>query len=155
MNTHFSSIVVPVDGSKGSQNAASFAAKLAETAKTPVVLIHVFSINEKPIGVDDTFGLGLVTISYEHQEDIDQIKEERSKKAFARIYETLGGKPSNFEEKTLIGDPAEEILLYLEENPDSMVIMGRRGLSKIRSLLLGSVSEKIMRYFPGAITVVP
>lgn len=33
-------------------------------------------------------------------------------------------------------------------------MMGKRGLSKIQHLLLGSVSDKVVRHAPGVVTVV-
>jgi nucleotide-binding universal stress UspA family protein len=53
-----------------------------------------------------------------------------------------------------IGDATTEILDYLAENPTTLVIMGRRGLSPIKTLLMGSVSDKVMRHGGNAVMVV-
>lgn len=42
----------------------------------------------------------------------------------------------------------------MKQNPGTHLVMGKRGLSKISRLLLGSVSDKVMRHAPGLITVV-
>jgi nucleotide-binding universal stress UspA family protein len=44
----------------------------------------------------------------------------------------------------LTGDPAEELLGYAREHGVGLVVMGRRGLGRIRGLLLGSVSSKVL-----------
>nr|WP_231910662.1 universal stress protein [Candidatus Nitrosoglobus terrae] len=46
-------------------------------------------------------------------------------------------------------------MLYLEQNSTAIAIMGRRGISTFKALLIGSVSEKVMRYYKGPITIVP
>jgi nucleotide-binding universal stress UspA family protein len=53
-----------------------------------------------------------------------------------------------------VGDPAEEILRYVNADPDALVVMGRRGLSPVKTLMLGSVSEKVLRGAGGTVTLV-
>jgi nucleotide-binding universal stress UspA family protein len=54
----------------------------------------------------------------------------------------------------LLGDPAEEIVRYAEDDPGVMVIMGRRGLSRMKSLVLGSVSDKVSRHAKSPVTII-
>lgn len=61
---------------------------------------------------------------------------------------------TNAEELVVLGDPAEEIINYVDNHPKALVVMRRRGLSAMKSLLLGSVSEKVMRHARGAVTLV-
>ena len=48
----------------------------------------------------------------------------------------------------MVGDAAQEILSYVEAHPKTLVVMGRRGVSTIRGLLLGSVSHKVAQLAP-------
>lgn len=41
------------------------------------------------------------------------------------------------------GDPAEQLLGYAHDHAIDLLIMGRRGLGRIRGLLMGSVSAKV------------
>ncbi len=43
----------------------------------------------------------------------------------------------------LDGDPAERILEYAERESADCIVMGSRGLSDVRGLVLGSVSHKV------------
>lgn len=47
--------------------------------------------------------------------------------------------------KTLVlyGDPAANIIEYVKENNIDAVVMGSRGMSDLRGLLVGSVSHKV------------
>ena len=53
------------------------------------------------------------------------------------------------------GDPAEEILAVEEEVTPSTILVGSRGRSRIRRLLLGSVSEDIVARATGNVFLVP
>ena len=52
------------------------------------------------------------------------------------------------------GDPATEILGLLGEGAYDLVVMGRRGRGRAAKLLLGSVSEKVVREASCPVTVV-
>ena len=54
----------------------------------------------------------------------------------------------------LIGDVAEEILAYLNNARDVLLVMGRRGQTRMGALLLGSVSDKVLRHTQTPVTVV-
>jgi nucleotide-binding universal stress UspA family protein len=41
------------------------------------------------------------------------------------------------------GDPVEEIIQFAKNNDIDMIVIGSRGLGKIKGLLLGSVSSKV------------
>jgi nucleotide-binding universal stress UspA family protein len=52
------------------------------------------------------------------------------------------------------GDPVEQIMLALEESGADLVVLGRRGVSDIKGLLLGSVSHKICQLADSAVLTV-
>ena len=43
-----------------------------------------------------------------------------------------------------IGDPAKNIVQYSEEHPTDLIIIGNRGLSGLKKILLGSVSNYVL-----------
>ena len=53
------------------------------------------------------------------------------------------------------GDPAEEILAVEESATPSTILLGSRGQSRIRRLLLGSVSEEVIARAAGNVYLVP
>ncbi|MFW5917308.1 MAG: universal stress protein [Halorubrum sp.] len=53
------------------------------------------------------------------------------------------------------GDPAEEILAAEEEHDPSTLLLGSRGRSRLRRLLLGSVSEDVVARAKGNVFLVP
>jgi nucleotide-binding universal stress UspA family protein len=145
MNAEFNNIIVPVDGSESSQRAARLAVRLSKAMGSKIAFIYVF-----PSPTNDYNFLSMT-----HPEDTtDQNRKETARKVFDKIHQAIGGNQQGIEEKALFGDPAEEIIHYLEKHPGTMTVIGRRGLSGFESLLLGSVSEKVMRHASGPVTIV-
>jgi nucleotide-binding universal stress UspA family protein len=144
MATHTPSIVVACDGSAHSLNAAKVAAQLSKALNHPLKLLTVFpgSRAERLI------------ISGIWPSDLDQQQKEYGQKVFDSAQKALDGKVEPSEHIVLRGDPAHEITDYLEDHPGSHMVLGRRGHSLMRSLTLGSVSEKVMRHATGPVTIV-
>ena len=140
----FRKVAVAIDGSDGAIRAARVAGRLAESMEVPLVLIHVF-----PMVTDDASGaLGF------GPEAIAQAREQSARKAFDEVLGEISERPDKPEEIALIGDPAEELIEWLDDSQDLLLVMGRRGQSKIGSLLLGSVSDKVIRHTHTPVTVV-
>lgn len=138
------SIVVACDGSDQSLSAAKMAADLADATGHPLKLLAV-----SPYSQTET----LVIAGYE-QTKVDAAKEQYGRKVFDATKEALGGRADSAEEILLSGDPAHEIIEYIHSNSGTHLVLGRRGYSAVRSLTLGSVSEKIVRHATGPVTVV-
>jgi len=138
-------VLVPVDGSDNATRAARHGARLAKGLDAHLCLFYVL-----PAASNEIVGLASLT-----KEEIEQAVQSSARRAFDRIREDLGEElPAEVMEKTALGDPAMEILRYTEAHPESHVVMGRRGLSAMRSLLLGSVSDKVIRHATSPVTVV-
>lgn len=138
------SIVVACDGSEHSSNAAKMAAELAKATSQPLKLLAVFPGTR----VERLIVSGVL------QSDIDEEANEYGRKAFEAAKQAVSGMVEPTEEVLLKGDPAKEIIDYLEDNPGNHMFLGRRGDSLVRSLTLGSVSEKVVRHAHGPVTVV-
>lgn len=55
--------------------------------------------------------------------------------------------------ETRFGDPATEIVRFAAEGGFDQIVMGRRGRGGVARLLLGSVSEKVLKEAPIPVTV--
>lgn len=138
------SIVVACDGSEHSSHAAKMAAELAKATGQPLKLLAVFPGTR----VERLIVSGVL------QSDIEEEANEYGRKTFDTAKQTVSGVVEPTEEVLLKGDPAKEIIDYLENNPGTHMFLGRRGDSLVRSLTLGSVSEKVVRHAHGPVTVV-
>lgn len=127
-------IVVTTDGSKASEAAARYAAKLAaELAKPPqVLLVYV----DEPLLQRVAFEMGVKGVDRYHADNGKAVM----KAAKARL--TRAGVA--FEEHLLIGDPAQELLKFLKKSKGDLMVMGSHGRSALQSLFLGSVTIKVL-----------
>jgi len=137
-------IVVACDGSEHSLHAAKMAAGLAKATGQSLKLLAVFPGTR----------VERLVISGVWQSDIDKEANEYGRKAFDAAKQAVSGIIEPTEEVLLKGDPAKEIIDYLDDNPGTHMFLGRRGDSLVRSLTLGSVSEKVVRHAHGPVTVV-
>lgn len=87
-------------------------------------------------------------------EDFNRMRDSASQEVLTKVLSALGDRDREPESVTLVGDPAVEILSYLDNRQDVLAVMGRRGQSKIKTLLLGSISEKVVRHTRTPVTVV-
>lgn len=62
--------------------------------------------------------------------------------------------PVTIHTKVSLGDPAREIVAIASSERFDQVVMGTRGLSPVKELLLGSVSEHVLRNVPCPVTLV-
>lgn len=136
--------VVACDGSIQSLHAAKLAAELAGATGRPLSLLSVFPFSKSTT---------MVLAGAEHAR-VEEEKEKYGREVFDAAQEVIRGLASAEEEVLLHGDPAHEILEYLRGNPGAHLVLGRRGYSVVRSLTLGSVSEKIVRHAHSPVTVV-
>jgi nucleotide-binding universal stress UspA family protein len=145
MSEHIKEILVPVDGSENAIRAARFAMEMATAMGIGVRFFYVFPAASVEV-------IGMAGMS---RADIDQAAQAAAQRAFDQTREALGSELiDRVEQETSIGDPAEEIIRYTEDDNTALVVLGRRGLSRMKSLMLGSVSDKVLRHAKSPVTVI-
>ncbi|MFC4601038.1 universal stress protein [Cohnella hongkongensis] len=130
----FHHILVPYDGSDPSARALDKAADFVRSdPETRLTVAHV--INLEPVLIADmTF---VQPESYQEQVQkrgeaiIDSVHRRISESAEAKIV-------------ILAGSPAPALLDYAEEAGCDLIVMGSRGLSSLRELMVGSVSHNVI-----------
>ena len=137
----FKKILVPLDGSEQSIWALGKAVQIAKKVGSEVTLIHVYSISPLAITPKQVFKYAQAMQRYGNC-----ILEDGQKKAEAEGVQT----------QTLLvdGHAVEEILKTAKEGNFNLIVIGARGLSKIKELLLGSVSDGVTRLAPCPVLVV-
>lgn len=157
-------ILVPVDGSAHSVKAVEFASDLAAKYDAEVLLLHVLLRGHMPEGlkraIDVEVGAGSGSKS-EHlvnmpQEIMARVKDKKSTQLSIEALEFIGKyvlskvtalcKEKGVKKVTQAveeGNPTEIILKQAERNNVDMIVLGSRGLSELKGILLGSVSTKV------------
>lgn len=134
-------ILVPVDGSNHAERAVDFASSLAEEYGAELILLNVMShagSSQVPEELKQFAELEHVRIT--EADVLKSAANEIINNAYQRAVD-FGVK--KIERDLAVGDPAETIVDHVKGNKVDVVVMGRRGLGRIGSLLLGSVSSKV------------
>jgi nucleotide-binding universal stress UspA family protein len=137
-------MLVPVDGSENSLRAVRYAMALAVALGARIRLFYVFPVSSVEI-------IGMAGMS---RDDIEHAAQAAAQRVFDKLHAEIGETDVKLDDETSIGDPAEEIIRCTEDDHELLVILGRRGLSRIQSLLLGSVSEKVVRHAHSPVTII-
>lgn len=138
-------ILVPVDGSEGARHALEMGLQLANRCDIPLKLAYVVPLTAE----------SAMALAHLEKNDVEQTSQRLAHDVLATAREAVSDDSGIVaEEVVLVGDAATEIINFLDNHPGTLVVMGRRGLSPIKHLVLGSVSDKVMRYGGTAVMVV-
>lgn len=131
----FEKILLAFDGSEHSQRAAKIAGDMARACGNAQVWL---------VCVQDMIPYGLGESYVLINELIDE-QTRRGEELLSAAKPLVGDGPVIHTE-LLFGAPAERILEFAESTKCDLIIMGTRGLSGIRSLLLGSQIQKVISH---------
>ncbi len=137
----FKNILLGVDGSEHSIHAAKVAADLARCmqANLRIVVAHA------------TVPAYLGELNFQHAVTA-RLKESRTVLEVATS--TVGDIPGELKTEILEGPAAEVILRVAEIRESDLIVMGSRGYGKLRGLLLGSQSQKVLQHAPCPVMIV-
>src|SRR5208337_4924779 len=138
-------ILVGVDGSENSDRALDFALDLAEKFNASILILNVSeSLAMGAIPQESTAYSGGNTAIF--GKDLRKIHDEILSRSVAHA-KTV--KPSVAVSSMLKeGDPALEIVNTAKEGGFDVIVVGHRGLGKMKELFLGSISEKVAHLAP-------
>ena len=137
----FARILVAVDGSESSKKAFDKSVFLAQKCNSKLYVVHVV--------LDWEYG-GDSAATFELIEELRakgiELLEQCKKQALQ----------SNLQVETLLeqGDYAHEIIEVAKRKNCDIIMMGSRGMSPFKELLLGSVSLKVMHHASCPVMVV-
>lgn len=128
-------ILVPVDGSKPALAAVRFViAKLA--AGDRALDLHLLTV-QPPLPSRTTTFIDAAVVRDYHKEE--------GEKDLAEAKQLLDEAGVAYKSHTAIGDPADTIATFSEQNQCDAIVMGTRGLGRVTGLLLGSVATKVLQ----------
>jgi len=151
-------ILVASDGSQSSNGAVEFIGNFPELSKASIKVIHVLPPPPLPIAVVEPMFMDLTpTEPWEitAEEATRRKKEEEAGEVLLdNCCDILKGKGIKAEGILKRGDAATEIIDFVKAEKIDLIVTGSRGLSQLRSWLMGSVSRKLVHYSGCSILVV-
>ena len=141
----FKKILYPTDFSDVSKKAINYIKQLKDAGTQEVVVLHV--LNEKGVEAMALYASGSF-------DELLQRVEKEAADEMKKIEVDL--KESGFKVKlrTEIGIPLTDILKVEEEEGVSAIVIGSHGKSNVEEMLLGSVSEKVIRKSKNPVLVI-
>lgn len=152
-------ILVAVDRSAASNRAFSSALELAKALKAELTLVHSLDVfdpasPDHPIIPVDSYSINLnklIQQDYERQwaefvEHAEALLKQKQAEAEAQGVATQYLQP--------YGRPGPAICSVAETIHADLIVVGSRGRSGFRELILGSVSNYIMHHAPCSVTVI-
>jgi nucleotide-binding universal stress UspA family protein len=125
-------ILLPTDGSAFSERAADYAVELAKKLDATVVTVHIVRM-QAPKSLDS--------------KNIESEAARRAETCFGSIREKTKEAGISLETKVLMARSIGEALLEeIEEYDYDLTVMGAHGLSGVKKIILGSVSEAVVHH---------
>lgn len=143
-----SKMIIATDGSKFGEKAAGYGVSLAKRTGSEVVAVYV--INMKALSV---FAMG-------HHDNITGYEDEnaRMKKEGEEALKHVAAKCKEagvpVTTRIVRGYPAEEIIKAAVDENAEMIVMGSLGKTGLSHILLGSVSEEVVKKAPCPVLIV-
>ena len=131
----YTDILVPTDGSEGSEAAIDPAVDVASTYDARLHALSV--IDTMAMGVDVRSGAILEALEESAQSAVQTIEEQATQASVSAVETAIEH-----------GNPYRGIRSYVEKHDIDLVVMGTQGRSGIERYLLGSVAEKTVRTSP-------
>jgi nucleotide-binding universal stress UspA family protein len=132
MRVQFQRILCTTDFSQASNRSIVFGHLLAQEFGARLYVCHIIDLSS-------------VAIYGEFQVDPVGQQERIKADAQSQLQDILGSLPIQWESIINVGQPAEEIARIVEEERIDLVISATRGRSGLKRLVLGSVTERLMR----------
>ncbi len=132
MRVQFNHILCATDFSDFSNHTISYGVALAKEFEAKLFVSHVIDLSS--VAIYGEFQLDPVGQQNRIMEDAD-----------TQLKELTGDQPIPWEPLISVGKPADEISRAVEDKDIDLVITATRGRSGLKRIILGSVTERLMR----------
>jgi nucleotide-binding universal stress UspA family protein len=133
-------ILVPCDFSEPAVEAFRFAIDLAARSQGKVIVLKVIDLPNV------TYGASIDMSIYNYSPTLLKDLEEDAKKSYKKMFDKFGKKTRNISFVVVQGPTSIMIRDYIEDNKIDLVVMGTHGTSGMEEFLVGSNTEKIVRF---------
>jgi nucleotide-binding universal stress UspA family protein len=137
-------ILVAIDGSKPSLYASEQAISLAAKYEAELIAVHVVSPDVRYGYLEDVITPGLPA----SLKEVVVLAMEKGQKYLDNVMQNASENKVEVRTEVLIGASSvvKEIVEYAEEHKIDLIVIGTRGISGIKKMLLGSTASGILSY---------
>ncbi len=140
----YDKILVAVDGSEHSNRALKEALRVAQFANSAITLIHVYP--------KDPSSSTLISAT----QQFNRILKDSGKAVLEKAQNLVAAECEvvNVAALQLEGDAAEQIVQTAKDGKYNLIVLGARGVNKLSGLILGSVSQGVVKNAPCPVLIV-
>jgi nucleotide-binding universal stress UspA family protein len=140
-DVNFKNILVPVDGSEFSMRALEYAAKIVKRFNSKLIVLHIvpssirydFFMSKKDNKMNSPFNQVLQFAYMEAQKWFEDMREKIDVEFTTDVV---------IAEESIV----KEIIEYSEREKIDLIVIGTRGRSGVKKLLLGSTASGVVTY---------
>lgn len=151
----FRKILVPIDGSEHSLKALEEASQIAKLSSGKITLINVFSV--QPIVMPEPSASGYPGRPILTGAEVSRIIEAAQKsgnKILQDGEQRISASGVQVEKMLVEGHTVQEIVRAANEGNFDLIVIGARGISHIREMFLGSVTDGVIHHAHCAVLVI-
>jgi len=136
-----SKLLVAYDGSEKSKKALNLASEIAKLSNAELIILTVVNTCIETMGPPVN-------------EYLSKVKEEANKKIDEAIQIAKNNGVIRVRGEVVEGEPSSAITEYAEKEGVDMIFIGNRGLSKLKKIFIGSVSQGVLELSKNPVVVV-
>jgi len=140
--SRFGKLLVAFDGSPDSHKAVNFALEIARQCKAESRELHFLSVVHPPEQAELVEVEAVIDTARANYQELFNELRHMTRDLEAMVFTEVA-----------VGHPAFQIARYAEERGCDLVVVGRRGRSKIEEWFLGSVSKRVAAYAPCTVVI--
>jgi nucleotide-binding universal stress UspA family protein len=156
----FTHVLVPTDFSEAANQALGYALEEATLHRAKVTLLHVLALHADtdvyyvtgspeppPQGSVDPTGGGRVSASPLSEPTV--VRTDPSEEALTQLQDLIPAAcRGTWDVALAVGHPADAVVRVARERNIDLIVMGTHGRTGLQHVLLGSVTEKVVRLAP-------
>ncbi|MHA2400004.1 MAG: universal stress protein [Promethearchaeota archaeon] len=147
----YKKILLATDGSEHANNAAKKAVEFQKIWDSEVVVIHSIKDNRIPSELYPN-----IDVLYAKYSSLEEVYKDAGTKLLNKTKRMFGDRQSSVETRLIEKEaPGDYIRRIVEEEKFDLVILGSRGQhSKVKKVLLGTVSSKVSKNAPCDVLII-
>lgn len=152
-------ILVPVDGSNASISAVKKSIEVGKKYNSNIKLITVVKSTEnrskeRNENLWNAVDGSIITNCVELEKNLENKYVENAQRLLDQIVTKLDFSGTKVENQVLVGEPFEKIVETAKNGNFDLIVMGNRGLSKVKRFFVGSVTQKVISEAPCPVLVI-
>ena len=145
MEKPFTKVLIPIDGSRYSMEAAKYGIKLAQAYGMDVLAFYV---------IDETAVESMAHLSEKPEDELRHELQREGENCLRYLTELAADAGVNLETLIREGTPHQEIVSLVNQKGIDLIVIGKVGQRGPRRIIIGSVTERVIENAPCPVLVV-